>query len=163
MGGKVHLVNLVSSLLPQTRWFSLRRHLYRWAGADVGPGAKINGGVVLQGPNVTIGDETWIGRRTEIVPGSRAAVTIGMRCDVSQDVLFVTGTHEIGSPNRRAGVGRSDAITVGDGCWIGARATLLGGTSLGNGVVVGAGSVVMGVFPNNVLIVGTPARVVREL
>lgn len=163
MGARVHFVNLVSAMLPQTRWFSTRRRLYQWAGADLAPGVRINGGVVLQGSNVTIGEGTWVGRRTEIVPGSHAKVTIGARCDVSQDVLFVTGTHEIGTSSRRAGPGRSDPITVGDGCWIGARATLLGGTTLGNGVVVGAGAVVMGTFPDDVLIVGTPAHVVREL
>lgn len=163
MGGKLHLANLVSSALPQTRCFALRRRLYAWAGAMLGADVRLNGGVVLQNANVKMGDGVWVGRRTEFVAGTRARITIGSRCDISQDVLFVTGTHEIGSSERRAGPGRSDAITVGDGTWVGARATFLGGSSVGNGSVVGAGSTVMGTFPANVLLVGTPARVVRHL
>lgn len=163
MGTKLHLANMISSLLPQTRAFGLRRRLYRACGVSVGDGARLNGGVVLQHGNVTIGRRTWVGRRTEFVSTPRAAIVVGDDCDISQDVLIITGSHEIGLSGRRAGAGRSEPVTIGDGSWVGARATFLGGSSIGRGVVVGAGSTVMGTFPDNVLIAGTPARIVREL
>ncbi|WP_104193758.1 acyltransferase [Cryobacterium sp. M25] len=163
MSAKLHVVNLLSSLLPQTRVFGLRRGLYRVTGVHVGPNTRINGGVNIQHTNVRIGADTWIGRRSEIVSTIDASVTIGDRCDVSQDVLFITGSHEIGDPLRRAGTGTSLPISVGDGTWIGARVTLLGGAVLGSGVVVAAGSLVRDVFPDDVLVAGTPARIVRQL
>ncbi|WP_348788966.1 acyltransferase [Leifsonia sp. NPDC080035] len=159
----VHLVNLVSAVLPQTRAFGLRRRMYRSVGVRVGADVRINGGVVIQYPNVSIGAGTWVGRRSEFACSPRAAVIIGAHCDISQDVLFVTGSHEIGDTDKRAGSGTNRAISVGDGSWIGARATLLGGTVLGIGTVVAAGAVVTGEFPPNVLLAGVPAKVIREL
>ena len=159
----LHFANLVSAILPQTRGFGLRRAMYRASGVTLGAGVKINGGVVFQYPNVSIGSSTWIGRRSEFACSPRGAVLIGARCDVSQDVLFVTGSHEIGPSDRRAGSGLNQSITVGDGCWIGARVTILGGTELGVGTVVAAGAVVTGVFPPNVLVGGVPAKVIRSL
>ncbi|MBF4578672.1 transferase [Frigoribacterium sp. VKM Ac-2530] len=118
---------------------------------------------MFQHHNVIVGRGTWIGRRTEFVSTPRATITIGSDCDISQDVLFITGSHDIGPDQRRAGAGRSDPVGVGNGSWVGARVTFLGGSRVGHGVVVGAGSLVMGVFPDNVLIAGTPARVIRRL
>lgn len=160
----LHVVNLGSTLLPQTRGFGMRRILYRLAGLRIGKGARINGGVVFQSRHVIVGEHTWIGRRTEFAPSPTSAIRIGARCDISQDVLFVTGSHEIGGRQRRAGPGRTAAITVGEGCWIGARAVLLGGTALGPGSIVAAGAVVTGgAFGPDVLIAGIPARVIRSL
>jgi maltose O-acetyltransferase len=157
----LHFANLLSAALPQTRGFRLRRALYRAAGIHIGSGVRLNGGVVFQYPNVSIGASTWVGRRSEFACSPRASVQIGANCDISQDVLFVTGSHEIGSAEKRAGSGLNQTITVGDGTWIGARVTILGGTDLGTGTVVAAGAVVTGSFPPNVLIGGVPAKVIR--
>lgn len=137
--------------------------MYQWAGIDLQRSVRMNGGVVIQHTNVRIGADTWIGRRTEFVATNDASITIGDRCDISQDVLFIVGAHEIGSKERRAARGFSRPIEVGSGTWIGARVTMLGGSRVGNGVVIAAGSLVRDSFPDNVLIAGTPARVVRVL
>lgn len=52
-------------------------------------------------------------------------------------------------------------ITVGDNCWIGAGAVFCAGSSIGNGCVVGANSVVTKKFPDNCVIAGNPAKVIR--
>lgn len=160
---RIYLANGISNFLPQTRFFGVRRWLYRRSGVDVGAGTRINGGVVIQFPNVSIGASTWVGRRTEFASTARARISIGERCDISQDVLLICGSHEIGPSSRRAGAGTATSIVVGDGVWIGARVTLLGGSRVGNGSVVAAGSLVRGTFPDNVLIAGSPARIVRDL
>lgn len=51
---------------------------------------------------------------------------------------------------------------IGNNCWIGAKATILDGTSIGNGCVVAAGAVVTGCFPDDVVIGGVPARILKE-
>jgi len=164
MSARLYAVNLISGLLPQSRAFVLRRSLYRAAGVNLSPNVRLNGGVIIQNPNVRIGEGTWIGRRTEFAATSRSLISIGSSCDISQDVLFITGSHDIGDSERRAGASdRSLPIEVGNGSWIGARVTMLGGSSIGKGVIVAASSLVRDVFPDNVLIAGTPARIIRYL
>lgn len=53
-------------------------------------------------------------------------------------------------------------INIGEGCFIGANSIILKRTTLGKNVVVGAGSVVCGTFPDNVIIAGNPAKIVKE-
>lgn len=54
-------------------------------------------------------------------------------------------------------------ITVGNNFWIGAGATILAGVSIGDNSVIGAGSVVSRSIPANVIAVGVPCRVQREI
>jgi len=54
-------------------------------------------------------------------------------------------------------------ITIGNHVWLGANVTILPGITLGNNVVVGAGSVVTKSYPDNVILVGNPARVLRKI
>ncbi len=54
-------------------------------------------------------------------------------------------------------------ITVGNNVWIGAGTIVLGGTTIGDNTVIGAGSVVTKSIPSNVIAVGVPCRVVREI
>ena len=52
-------------------------------------------------------------------------------------------------------------ITIGNNCWIGAKVTILDGTKIGNGCIVAAGAVVKGIFPDNVIIGGVPAKILK--
>ena len=157
------LANFVSQVSPLTRWFGLRRALYSMAGVSLSHTARICATARIHHSNLEIGDESWIGTGAEIIPTSKAKVRIGNRCDIGPDVLVVTGSHEIGDQHRRAGVGFSSAIFIGDGTWIGARSTFLGGAIVGSGCVVAAGSLVTSQFPANVLVAGTPAKIIRAL
>lgn len=53
-------------------------------------------------------------------------------------------------------------IKIGNNCWIGAKATILDGTIIGNGCIVAAGAVVTGHFPDNVIIGGVPAKIIKS-
>lgn len=64
-------------------------------------------------------------------------------------------------PIRLQGVNHK-GIIIGDNCWIGAKATILDGTVIGNGCIIAAGSVVTGQFPDNSIIVGIPARIIKQ-
>lgn len=63
---------------------------------------------------------------------------------------------------RLQGVSSSGGVKIGNNCWIGAKATILDGTRIGNGCIVAAGAVVRGSFPDNVIIGGVPAKIIKQ-
>lgn len=151
------------ALLPPTRFFGLKRALWRWAGATIGERVRFcsSSRIRVQGA-LRIGAETWIGHDTLIVGGD-AEISIGQRCDIAPRVLIATGTHKLDLGSARvAGPGKSLPIHIGNGCWIGAGAILLGGTEIGSGSMVAAGAVVRGIFPSGSLIAGNPAKIIRS-
>jgi maltose O-acetyltransferase len=158
------LINIILFLLPPTRWFGLKRAILRGLGVTIGNGTSICGGVQFFGGGaIEIGCDCWIGLNTKFITSPNTVVRIGDNCDVAPDVIFMCGTHEIGDPSRRAGVGRGENIVVGSGCWIGVRSTLLGGVVLEGGNIVGAGTLVRGArIEADKLIVGVPGRIARS-
>lgn len=160
----IHLFNCLNAFLPSSPFFATRRRLLRWCGADVGEGAKINTGVRFYWHNVTIGDGTWVGPECCFSSTPEATIAVGENCDIAPGVAFMTGSHELGGSKRRAGKGKSASIRVGDGCWIGARAIILGGADIGAGCVIAAGAVILpGKYAEDSLIAGVPGRVKRGL
>lgn len=103
---------------------------------------------------VSIGERTYVGRRTEF--HCDVAITIGADCAISWDVHFVDGDqHAIEGSSGPA------PIMVGNHVWIGERATILKGVTIGDGAVVAAGSVVTHDVPERTVVAGVPARVVK--
>ena len=92
-----------------------------------------------------------------------ASITIGENVWIGHKVLVTVGSHEIGPPSQRAGVGLYRPIVIGDGVWIGARAVILPGVTVGAGAVIAAGAVVNKDVPANSLYGGVPARFIRTL
>jgi maltose O-acetyltransferase len=113
------------------------------------------------GRDVTIGRDTTI--NYGVFFDTSARVSIGRRCDVGMQVMFCTGTHDFGVSDRRAGQSVSRPIVVEDGVWIGARAIVLPGVTIGRGCVIAAGAVVATSCEPDGLYAGIPARRIRDL
>lgn len=114
------------------------------------------------GRDVTIGENTFVNYRC-FFDGS-APIHIGKNCGgIGMEVLFCTSTHFPGPPSERAGRVHPQSITVGNGCWIGARAMILPGVTIGDGCVIAAGAVVSKDCAPNGLYAGVPARRIKEL
>lgn len=159
-----HIVNILLIFLPPTRMFPLRRLLWRAAGVDIGNGTCLCGGSWIYGPGkLHVGDSSWLSPGFTIFTHRDAPIRIGSRCDIGNGVTFVTGSHELGCADRRAGPGTAAPISVGDGTWIGARSVILGGVAIGSGCVVAAGSIVTKDIPDNSLVAGVPAKIKRKL
>lgn len=90
---------------------------------------------------------------------SRGGVKIGKNCLFSGNSFFITQSHELESERFDTVV---KPIEIGNNCWIGTNATILPGVKLGEGCVVGASAVVTKSFPPYSVIVGNPAKKVKE-
>jgi maltose O-acetyltransferase len=108
-----------------------------------------------------------IGRRSFINYGGIvldvAPVTIGDEVLIATNVQILTATHPLDAVRRRAWWEFAKPISIADGVWIGGGALVLPGVSIGENAVVGAGAVVTRDVAPNTVVVGNPARVVREL
>ncbi|MFW6187968.1 MAG: acyltransferase [Actinomycetota bacterium] len=137
-----------------------RWRLLRAAGAGVSP-ALILAGVRLPGRNLRIGRGAFINRG--VTWDGHGSLRLGERCAIGHEVLFIGGTHEIGGGEDRAGKRIDLPISVGDGTWIGARATVLPGVSIGAGCIIAAGAVVSRDCEPHGVYAGVPARRIRDL
>lgn len=137
-------------VLPQLRW-----RLLRAVGLDVSK-SHIASHTFFGSTEVSIGSGTFINR--ECLFDGSARITIGDRVRVGMRCTFVTGSHEIGSIEQRAGEATSAPIVLHSGAWIGAGVTILPGVVVGAGAIVAAGAVVTRSVPPGITVAGVPAR-----
>jgi acetyltransferase-like isoleucine patch superfamily enzyme len=90
-------------------------------------------------------------------------IRIGDHVGFGQQVMILTETHGLGPPGRRSGQFQAEPVEIGDGCWVGARATILPGVTIGEGSVVAAGAVVSDDVRAHTVVGGVPARTIAEL
>lgn len=138
----------------------LRGRLLKAYGIDA-KRAMVSARCFFGSSRVSIGDRTFVNYGCFF--DALDQITIGRDCTIAMEVLFTTSTHEVGPSNRRGGASVKAPIVVGDGVWIGARAMILPGVTIGSGCVIGAGAVVTRDCARNGLYVGVPARRVQDL
>lgn len=113
------------------------------------------------GSNISVGKNFFMNFNCVILDTAR--VVIGDNCFIGPQVGLYTPCHPLDPIERNTGVEFSKPITIGDNCWIGGHATINPGVSLGDNTVVGSGAVVTKSFPDNVVIAGNPARIIKRL
>jgi maltose O-acetyltransferase len=92
-----------------------------------------------------------------------AEVTIGDNCMFAPNVQIYTATHPLEFKARNSGKELAKPITIGNNVWIGGNAVICPGVILGNNVVVAAGAVVTKSFPNDLVIAGNPAKIIKTI
>lgn len=108
--------------------------------------------------NLRLGNRVVIGSNVSL--GAHSPITLGDEVRISRDVIIETAGLDFSTgqpPYRHV----SKPITIEKGVWIGARAIILGGVTLGENVVVAAGSVVSRSVPAGTIVAGVPARPLR--
>lgn len=90
-------------------------------------------------------------------------VRIGDYCMMAPGVHIYTATHPLDPTERNSGREYAKPVTIGHNVWLGGRAVILPGVTIGDNVVVAAGAVVSRDVPPNTVVAGNPARVIREL
>ena len=125
--------------------------------------------IVLSGSLHDLADGMTIGNNVGL--GSHGCYGVGVgSLEIGDNTIFgnyvsihpenhVTDNVEV--PIRLQGVRSKGGVKIGENCWIGAKVTILDGTVIGNGCVVAAGAVVKGNFPDNSVIGGVPARILK--
>lgn len=113
---------------------------------EIGEGFGISGTTIYSTSSITIGKNATIGANCKIVDND---------------------FHPLDPEQRRQGLNeqytKRAPIKIGDNCFIGMNSIILKGTTIGNNVVVGAGSVVHGTFPDNCIIAGNPAKIIKQI
>ncbi|HJE97830.1 MAG TPA: sugar O-acetyltransferase [Ligilactobacillus acidipiscis] len=89
-----------------------------------------------------------------------ASVTIGNHCFMGPKAQIYAADHPVDPVLRGKFIGTGKPVTIGDNVWLGASSVILPGVTLGNNVVVGANSTVTKSFGNDVILAGSPARVI---
>ncbi|MFW6776060.1 acyltransferase [Nocardioides sp. CPCC 205120] len=131
-----------------------RRRLYRRGGIDLTRGS-IRPGCWFFSSSVTFGSGGMV--NTGCVFENREQVTVGDGVYFGPQVLVGTSTHQVGGPEQRAGDYAGAPVVIEDGCWIGARATILPGVTIARGCVIAAGAVVTTSTEPDGLYAGVPA------
>ncbi len=113
------------------------------------------------GRYITVGAGTFI--NSGLVALDVARITIGRDVQIGPNVQLLTPTHPVEPGPRRAKWEAAEPIVIEDNVWLGGGAIVLPGVTIGRNSVVGAGAVVTRDVPANTVVVGNPAKVVRNL
>ena len=113
------------------------------------------------GSHISIGDCTYINFNLTVL--DEAPVTIGSHVFIGPGCSLLTAVHPLDAQERNKGIEKALPITIGDNVWLGGNVTVLPGVSIGEGSVIGAGSVVTRSVPPHTVCAGNPARILRWL
>lgn len=126
------------------------------------------------GEDVVVKDNCYFGNGNKLKVGDRSqlgqnarlggTITIGDDVVMGPDVVMMATSHEfkdLNTPINMQGAKPEEPIVIGNDCWIGTRVIILPGVHLGNKCIVAAGAVVTRSFPDNCIIGGVPAKLLK--
>lgn len=113
------------------------------------------------GKNIHVGEDFLTNYNVTIL--DIAPVHIGDYVMIGPNTLISTVGHPLSPKGRREKKANSLPVTIGNDVWIGGNCTILPGVTIGNNVVIAAGAVVTKDAPDNCVVAGVPAKVVKDL
>ncbi|HFD0877306.1 MULTISPECIES: chorismate mutase [Enterococcus] len=113
------------------------------------------------GYNIFVGENFYANFNCTFLDVS--TIEIGDNCMFAPNVQLYTATHPLHPVKRNSGLEYAKPIKIGHNVWLGGGVIVTPGVTLGDNVVVGAGSVVTKSFPDNVVIAGNPARIIKTV
>jgi len=147
------------------RWVSripfhlIRLQAYRLSGLKFGKKCSILMGCELRYPHkIILGDHCVINRDV-LLDGRGGPLTMGNNVDIAQEVVIWTLGHDIHDDLHRD---KGAPVTIEDFAWIGHRAIIMPGVTIGRGAVVAAGAVVTKSVPAMSIVAGVPAKVIGQ-
>lgn len=113
------------------------------------------------GYNIEVGENFFANYNLTILDVGK--VKIGDNAQIAPNVSLYTAGHPVHPDSRNSGYEYGIPITIGDNVWIGGNTCIMPGVTIGNNVVIGAGSVVTKDLPDDVIAVGNPCKILREI
>ncbi|HAQ1420981.1 TPA: chorismate mutase [Enterococcus faecium Ef_aus0039] len=113
------------------------------------------------GYNIFVGENFYANFNCTFLDVS--TIEIGDNCMFAPNVQLYTATQPLHPVKRNSGLEYAKPIKIGNNVWLGGGVIVTPGVTLGDNVVVGAGSVVTKSFPDNVVIAGNPARIIKTV
>jgi maltose O-acetyltransferase len=147
---------------PATSFFfplAVRRTLLRLGGVRLGPVVWGLERCWFESERISIGAGSGVNAGCWFEGHGR--IVIGRDCFFGPEVMIVTSVHEIDSRGQVAREASYRDVRIRDRCWVGARATIMPGVTIGEGTVIGAGALVTRDCEPGAVYVGVPARRVR--
>lgn len=144
---------------------SLRKLFYKMAGMKIGQGSTIHMMARIYDPrHIKIGNDTLIGEKASLdgrkqLPSSNGGLEIGNHVDIASEVMIWTSEHDINDPGMRP---IEEKVIIEDYVFIGPRAIILPGITVGQGAVVAAGAVVTKDVPPKAIVAGVPAKKISQ-
>ncbi len=136
----------------------IRNFFYQLCGIEMGKGSTFHMGARFYQPrNISIGEGTIIGDHAFL--DGRASLKIGSHVDIASKVMIYNSEHDLNSPTMKA---KEEPVVIGDYCFIGPRAIIMPGVTLGKGAVVAGGAVVTKSVPDGVIVGGVPAQKIKD-
>lgn len=113
------------------------------------------------GKNIHVGEDFLANYNVTIL--DIAPVYIGDYCMIGPNTLISTVGHPLSPKGRREKKSFGRPVTIGDDVWIGGNCTILPGVTIGNNVIVAAGAVVSKDVPDNCVVAGVPAKIIKSI
>lgn len=113
------------------------------------------------GKNICVGD--FFHAEYNVIIEDIAAVNIGDYCYIGSNTIISTLKHSDTPEKRRKRIGIGKPVAIGNDVQIGANCVIMPGVSIGNNVIVKPGSVVTDIVPNNSVVCGNPAKVIKTI
>lgn len=113
------------------------------------------------GYNIEIGKNFYSNHNLIILDGAK--VEIGDNVFIAPNCCISTAGHPLDIDQRNVGLEYAYPVKIGNNVWIGAGVTILPGVSIGDNTTIGAGSIVNKDIPANVVAVGNPCKVIKNL
>jgi galactoside O-acetyltransferase len=131
--------------------------------AEVGDGCYIETPLYanMGGHHVHLGKNVYANYGLTLVDDTH--IYIGDYTMIGPNVTIATAGHPIDPELRSRGLQYNMPVRIGNNCWLGAGVIVMPGVTIGDNTVIGAGSVVTKDIPANVVAVGNPCRVMREI
>ena len=159
-----NFLKLVQTIVFNTIYLSNRLAL-KSMGVKIGKNLKTLPITTIENPSgISIGNNVWMSKNVALYASN--GIKIGNDVTIAKDVSLISGDHAFSQKNvniNKQGMRKGDLpIIIGDDVWIGEKAIILKSVNIGNGWVVGAGSVVTKDALPYTVIAGNPATVIKK-